>query len=98
MNTTRTVEMAGNQVIIKAPPSELKDPGEKMFAFDYAYWSFDEFKVEEDGYLAPDGSGSRYCDQKKIFNDLGHGILENAFNGYNSSIFAYGQTGSGMII
>ncbi len=30
-----------------------------------------------------------------MFKDLGQGILKNAFEGYNSSLFAYGQTGSG---
>ena len=30
-----------------------------------------------------------------VFNDLGLGMLENAWSGYNCSIFAYGQTGSG---
>ena len=30
-----------------------------------------------------------------MFNDLGAGMLENAWQGYNSTIFAYGQTGSG---
>ena len=67
---------------------------ERNFAFDYSYWSFDGFKVESDGYLSPEAN-SRYADQKKVFNELGSGILENAFNGYNSTLFAYGQTGSG---
>lgn len=31
----------------------------------------------------------------KIFSDLGHHILDSAFEGYNGCIFAYGQTGSG---
>ena len=30
-----------------------------------------------------------------MFDDLGRGILENAWKGYNCSLFAYGQTGSG---
>ena len=33
--------------------------------------------------------------QKKVFDDLGRGVLENAWKGYNCSLFAYGQTGSG---
>uniref|UniRef100_A0A8C7IZX0 Kinesin family member 13A n=1 Tax=Oncorhynchus kisutch TaxID=8019 RepID=A0A8C7IZX0_ONCKI len=32
---------------------------------------------------------------KVVFQCLGEGILENAFQGYNACIFAYGQTGSG---
>ncbi len=33
--------------------------------------------------------------QTKVFEDLGRGVLSNAWNGYNCSLFAYGQTGSG---
>ena len=33
--------------------------------------------------------------QQKVFNDLGMGVLDNAWSGYNTSLFAYGQTGSG---
>lgn len=33
--------------------------------------------------------------QKRVFEELGHGVLENAWKGYNCSLFAYGQTGSG---
>ena len=33
--------------------------------------------------------------QKKVFDDLGRGILENTWKGLNCSLFAYGQTGSG---
>lgn len=30
-----------------------------------------------------------------MFNDLGKGVLDNAWKGFNCSLFAYGQTGSG---
>ena len=33
--------------------------------------------------------------QRRVFEELGHGVLENAWKGYNCSLFAYGQTGSG---
>lgn len=33
--------------------------------------------------------------QMKVYNELGVGVLENAWEGYNSTLFAYGQTGSG---
>ena len=33
--------------------------------------------------------------QKKVFDDIGKGILDNAWKGYNATLFAYGQTGSG---
>jgi len=33
--------------------------------------------------------------KRKVFSDLGRGMLDNAWQGYNCSLFAYGQTGSG---
>ncbi|KAK6023770.1 kinesin motor domain protein, partial [Ostertagia ostertagi] len=75
----------------------IRDPNnpsdEKWFTFDHSYWSHDGFKTEKDGYFSPEDS--RYADQKRVFDDLGKGILENAWAGYNCSLFAYGQTGSG---
>ena len=95
MNSTCCVDMYGPQTILKANPAIMgKEPPERNFAFDYSYWSFDGYKVEADGYFSPE-EGSKYADQKKLFDDLGVGILNNAFNGFNCSLFAYGQTGSG---
>ncbi len=34
-----------------------------------------------------------YASQETVFECVGHGILDNAFQGYNACIFAYGQTG-----
>ena len=31
----------------------------------------------------------------EVFNDLGRSVLDNAWKGFNASLFAYGQTGSG---
>ncbi|RXM34141.1 Kinesin-like protein KIF13A [Acipenser ruthenus] len=56
---------------------------ERVFAFDYCFWSMDESNV------------TKYAGQEVVFKSLGEGILENAFQGYNACIFAYGQTGSG---
>ena len=33
--------------------------------------------------------------QHTVFKDLGQGVLDNAWEGYNAALFAYGQTGSG---
>ena len=33
--------------------------------------------------------------QQNVFKDLGQGVLDNAWEGYNAALFAYGQTGSG---
>lgn len=46
------------------------------------------------GYLEKDG-GSNYATQRMVFDDLGQGVLNNAFEGFNCSLFAYGQTGAG---
>jgi hypothetical protein len=91
------IEMHDNQTIVKPRPEDEKTKQDRIFAFDYSYWSFDGFKTEPNGYLSPDKSKSdrNYCDQLKIFNDLGTGVLENAWKGYNACIFAYGQTSSG---
>lgn len=50
---------------------------------------------QPNGYLEPKSSKSNYASQKKVFDDLGRGVLDNAFEGFNCSLFAYGQTGSG---
>lgn len=65
----------------------------KAFTFDHSYWSHDGFSVDKDGVCL--ANGSRYASQQTVFNDLGSGVLKNAFEGYNCSLFAYGQTGSG---
>lgn len=33
--------------------------------------------------------------QRDVFRDLGGGILDSAWQGYNATLLAYGQTGSG---
>uniref|UniRef100_A0A8W8LYM8 Kinesin-like protein n=1 Tax=Magallana gigas TaxID=29159 RepID=A0A8W8LYM8_MAGGI len=83
--------MKGNSTYIKNPEDLKAEP--RSFAFDYSYWSHDEFKESSSGYLEP--TGSRYADQRTVFDDLGRGVLDNAWKGYNCSLFAYGQTGSG---
>ncbi|XP_078503099.1 kinesin-like protein KIF28 [Lissotriton helveticus] len=73
-----------------------KNPGHgKTFNFDLAYWSHDGFLKDSNGLLIPDNADSRYADQKRVFCDLGQGVLNNAWQGYNATLLAYGQTGSG---
>jgi hypothetical protein len=64
----------------------------KTFTFDYSYWSHDGYKEDKDGLLV--ATSPDYADQVSVFNDLGVGVLNNAFEGYNSTLFAYGQTGT----
>ncbi|ESO87895.1 hypothetical protein LOTGIDRAFT_127149 [Lottia gigantea] len=56
--------------------------------------SHDGFKENNDGTFDA-VSGSKFASQRTVYNDLGKGVLNNAFEGYNCSLFAYGQTGSG---
>ncbi|KAK3849911.1 hypothetical protein Pcinc_043351, partial [Petrolisthes cinctipes] len=73
-----------------------EDPQDaKAFTYDHSYWSFDGSKEQSDGYFAKESPNSKYADQMTVYNDLGGGILANAWAGYNSTLFAYGQTGSG---
>ena len=66
---------------------------EKIFTFDYSFWSHDDFKILDDGYLSP--TSDKYADQKKVYNSVGKQVLDNAWEGYHCCLFAYGQTGSG---
>ncbi|CAM4648165.1 kinesin-like protein KIF28 [Lepidochelys kempii] len=73
-----------------------KNPGHmKTFTFDLAYWSHSGFLKDKDGMLVSSGSNSRYAGQREVFHDLGQGVLDNAWQGYNATLLAYGQTGSG---
>lgn len=79
------VSMKGTQTVLTPPTDsavKAKDQGQKVFAFDKSYWSFDK-------------SSPNYAGQDALQEDLGTPLLDNAFQGYNNCIFAYGQTGSG---
>jgi len=89
-NAKCVIEMDGNMTGIRNPETPNEEP--KLFAFDYSYWSHDGFD-EIDGVLT--GQNEKYATQRKVFDDLGQGVLDNAFEGYNCSLFAYGQTGAG---
>ncbi|KAH9106860.1 hypothetical protein AeMF1_017639 [Aphanomyces euteiches] len=77
------VETASNALTVRQPPNcrnEIKETGPpRTFQFDHCY-------------------GDAECEknvQQTIFEDIGRDLVENAFNGFNCSVFAYGQTGSG---
>jgi len=90
-NAKCVIKMSGGTTEISDPDAPGQAP--KTFAFDYSYWSHDGFHADDDGVLVADES--HYATQRKVFDDLGQGVLDNAFQGYNCSLFAYGQTGSG---
>lgn len=75
--------------ILKAMQGEQ----ERKFTFDFSFWSFDGFSTQPDGYMKP--TGTKYADQKQVFEKIGTNILDNAWQGYHCCLFAYGQTGSG---
>lgn len=62
---------------------------DREFSFDHAFWSHDGFTEDANGYFVPN-PGSNYTDQKKVWELLGTGILENMWKGINSCAFAYG--------
>ncbi|XP_064610352.1 kinesin-like protein KIF28 [Liolophura sinensis] len=84
--------MQGQMTTISNPDAPNEEP--KKFSFDYSYWSHDGFEEAANGVLEAK-KGSNYASQRIVFEDLGQGVLNNAFEGYNCSLFAYGQTGAG---
>ncbi|XP_076448715.1 kinesin-like protein KIF28 isoform X2 [Babylonia areolata] len=86
------IHMQGSMTAIQNPDTPREEP--KRFSFDYSYWSHDGYVTGEKGVLEA-APGSVYASQDRVFRDLGQGVLNNAFQGYNCSLFAYGQTGSG---
>ncbi|XP_067934246.1 kinesin-like protein KIF28 [Watersipora subatra] len=91
-NAKCIINMNGQNTTIANPDTPKEEP--KTFAFDYSYWSHDGFTEDSEGVLNPI-PGSKYASQQIVFDNLGKGVLNNAFEGYNCSLFAYGQTGSG---
>ncbi|KXJ25651.1 Kinesin-like protein KIF1A [Exaiptasia diaphana] len=83
--------MSGATTKLIDPEAPNDEP--KSFTFDYSYWSHDGFAEDETGYLG--AVAPNYADQRKVYNDVGQSVLNNAWDGYNSTLFAYGQTGSG---
>ncbi|XP_058556929.1 kinesin-like protein KIF28P [Neofelis nebulosa] len=67
----------------------------KTFTFDLAYWSHDGFQKDKDGVFISTDPSSKFASQKDVFHDLGRGILDSTWQGYNATLLAYGQTGSG---
>ncbi|XP_021574398.1 kinesin-like protein KIF28P [Carlito syrichta] len=67
----------------------------KTFTFDLAYWSHNGFQKDKDGVLISADPSSKFAGQRDVFRDLGRGILDSAWQGYNATLLAYGQTGSG---
>lgn len=39
--------------------------------------------------------GNSFAPQRRVYDDVGAPLVENARNGFNCTLFAFGQTGSG---
>ncbi|EFA85017.1 kinesin-3 [Heterostelium album PN500] len=88
-NAECIVKMNGNTTLLVRPSALRANPNapptaedEKSFTFDHSYWSFDS-------------DDPNFASQTTVFDDLGREVLQNAWEGFNCTIFAYGQTGSG---
>nr|XP_039259783.1 kinesin-like protein KIF28P isoform X1 [Styela clava] len=90
-NSKCVIQMDGGSTTITNPHTGEK----KTFTFDHSYWSHDGYNERSDSMLVPENETSVYADQQCVFNQLGRQVLDNAWEGYNSTLFAYGQTGSG---
>ncbi|KAJ8308377.1 hypothetical protein KUTeg_013251 [Tegillarca granosa] len=85
------ISMKGTTTTITNPESG----DTKSFSFDHSYWSHDSYIEDGEGIYIKDTDSSNYADQRQVYSDLGQGVLDNAWQGYNAALFAYGQTGSG---
>lgn len=72
----------GSKKSANATSTSTSNPQFKTFTFDHAFWSLNE-------------KDPHFASQEIVYKELGVGVLENAFAGYNACILAYGQTGSG---
>ena len=85
-----TMSQDGTKTTIVDPCVFLSAPGadvdmsifSRTFSFDHCHWSHDP-------------ASGHFAGQDTVYDDLGTDVLDNAWAGYNCSVFAYGQTGSG---
>eukprot|EP00401_Gymnodinium_catenatum_P024655 CAMPEP_0117604008 /NCGR_PEP_ID=MMETSP0784-20121206/78460_1 /TAXON_ID=39447 /ORGANISM="" /LENGTH=846 /DNA_ID=CAMNT_0005407015 /DNA_START=1 /DNA_END=2538 /DNA_ORIENTATION=+ len=96
LGATLCIHMKGPTTSLSNPNYELwgSREGKQTFSFDQSFWSHDGYEVDERGYYCA-AEGSRYADQRFVFEKFGERVLDNAFKGYHCCLFAYGQTGSG---
>jgi Kinesin motor domain len=60
-----------------------EDNSEKDYFYDYSFWSHDNKQ------------GRKLFTNSDLYDKIGTELLNNAYSGFNSTVFAYGQTGSG---
>lgn len=87
-NAKCNVQVEGDQITVSVPQTHTSGGHRglaqtpKVFTFDRAYDSMNY-------------NATSYAGQDHLYQDLGIGLLDKTFAGYNCCIFAYGQTGSG---
>ena len=52
-----------------------------VFIMSLSIRSHDGFKTNNEGYMDQDSGSSPYASQQKVFDELGKGVLDNAFEG-----------------
>ncbi|CAD8138240.1 unnamed protein product [Paramecium pentaurelia] len=87
-NQPLCIAMNGNKTIL------FDSDKEKVFHFDYSFWSHDKFEVDEKGYRKP-LPNSGYADQNMIFNTVRKDTINQLFQGQNCCILTFGQQKSG---
>ena len=63
--------------------TDPEDSETKEFKYNHTFWSHD------------DKNGKSIFTNSELHSKIGIELLENAYQGFNSTVFAYGQTGSG---
>eukprot|EP00930_Biecheleria_cincta_P049334 TRINITY_DN34555_c0_g1_i1.p1 TRINITY_DN34555_c0_g1~~TRINITY_DN34555_c0_g1_i1.p1 ORF type:complete len:824 (-),score=123.62 TRINITY_DN34555_c0_g1_i1:91-2562(-) len=90
LNAELCIDMNGPTTTITNPDTKEAKP----FTFDESFWSHDGCEDDGTGYMTAI-PGSKYADQRYVFNTFGQRVLDNAWNGFHCCLFAYGQTGAG---
>ena len=77
------VEMKDSSTWLYEPgPDGARRGRPRQFTFDHSFWSFDK----EDEH---------FVDQHNVYQAIGHQVMTEVVEGYNTCVFAYGQTGAG---
>ncbi len=75
------VAMRDNTTFVTNPGAEGST---RPYAFDHSFWSHDP-------------TSPNFADQAQVYAALGEQVLQDAFAGFNTTVFAYGQTSSGKV-
>lgn len=61
---------------------------ERTFTFDHNFWSHAERNLSDESEKGPP-----FSSQADVYRTLGEFLVDNAYNGFNCSLFAYGKLG-----